>query len=156
MVRIIYVCCHKKSLYTDIVKNDIFAVFITNCSKVTRLLDALWLIWLLLMNWLLFMDWLLVFDFWWLTDCWVLWYLCPRVQKSAPQIQKLVADVWYLSWLKLTAGNRLCWYPLSENFCSCSMTKWHWVVACLAIIDSRILWWCGMVHVCSLEIRLTA
>ena len=99
------------------------------------------------MDWLLGIIWLLVFDFWWLTDCWELWYLCHWVQESTPWIQKLVADVWHSSWLKLTAGNRLCWCPLSENWRSCFLTmKWHRVVAYLASNDrlkNLVVMWNG-------------
>jgi hypothetical protein len=54
-----------------------------------------------------------------------------------------------------------CWeltllVPLSKNWRSWSLMKWHWVLAWLTMIDSRILWWCGMVHVCCLEIWSTA
>ena len=37
MTQISYVSWHQKSLNTDIVKYDIFAVSVTNCSKMTRL-----------------------------------------------------------------------------------------------------------------------
>ena len=90
---------------------------------------------------------------WLLVICLLVAHWLLRIMVSLPwstEIRTLNTDivtaVWNSSWLKLTTGNWLCRWPLSESWPSCTLMKWLLVVAWLAMIDSRILCWCGMVH----------